>query len=371
MIPKYLYIDDESLDVTTSMLNGFNDTGMVSIKSLTLHQNEQFDDVSDAIIKECSQMQYNGVIIDLYLDGEGPNSLKFKAPPLAQQIRTLASEGKIPYMPIVLCSTAEKILFFDKDRASHDLFDFRFKKDDTVEEIVSKLHSLAIGYVKLNEIDESERFCAIVNRAPDSFIDNRVVECFSNDKLSPYDVAHLLKTDLIDHSGVLITEDIVASRMGVDVDSSGEGWEMLLKDISDDALYKGVFSSGWKRFWADLVCRFFASISGGTPYSILTADERVLILSESGYKGLFPARPIKYNKSSFFNTICDEYKKPLDSLEGIPIGESMLLKPWQERKYISFYAIAKGDYIDKLGVEGEKRYCDIKNRILNEEKEGE
>ena len=368
MIPKFLYLDDESGDVTTSMLDGFNDTGLVSISPLVLQRNESFDDVSDAIIRECSQKRYQGILIDLYLDGGGTNSLKFKASPLVQQIRTLASEGIISHIPVVLCSTAEKITFLDKDRASQDLFDYCFKKGENPKDIAPKLQSLADGYDILNNINGYDRFAAIVNRNPDSFFDNRVVDYLSDDALSTYDIAHRLMVDYIDHTGIMITEDIVASRMGVDVKASGEGWKMLLKDIEEKALYKGVFSSGWKRFWADLISDFFRSKSEAKPYQLLPARERIDILERSGYAGLSPASPIELNHSSMFNTVCHKSRRPLDAQEGIPIGDLMSLKPWQERDYLSVYSILHGDASeDLLGMEGKRILYEFKERLLNGE----
>lgn len=368
MIPNYLYLDDESGSVTTSMLDGFNDTGLVSIAPLMLQRNENFDDVSDAIVRECSQKCYNGILIDLYLDGGGTNSLKFKASPIAQQIRTLASEGIISHMPVVLCSTAEKIAFLEKDRASQDLFDYCFKKGDDPDAIAPKLQSLADGYELLNGINGNDKFRAIVNRDPDNFYDNRIVDYLSEDALSTYDIAHRLMVDFIDPTGILITEDIVASRMGVDIDSSGEGWTKLIRDIEAMAMYKGVFASGWKRFWADLVKDFFLSKSGTKPYQLLTSRERIDILDHSGYDGLVPATPIKLNRSSMFNTVCYQSRKPLDAQEGIPKSDSMSLKPWQEREYLSLYSIIHGDYPEiKLGIEGKRMLHELKERCHNGE----
>ncbi len=363
MIPSYLYLDDENGSVTTSMLDGFNDTGLVSITPLKLQRNERFEDVSDAIVKDCSQKSYQGIVIDLFLDGGGANSLKFKASPLVQQIRTLASEGKIAQMPVVLCSTAEKISFLEKDRASQDLFDHCFKKEDNPEEIAPKLQSLADGYAVLNSLGDNGRFGAIVKRSPESFYDNRVVDYLSDEALSTYDIAHRLKVDFIDHTGIMIEEDVVASRMGVDIEASGEGWKKLIKDIEAKAIYKGVFASGWRRFWADLVRDFFLSMSGTRPYQLLTSKERIDILDHSGYEGLVPATPIRLNQSSMFNTVCHLSRKPLDAQEGIPINDSMPLKPWQEREYLSLYSIVHGDYPpNQLGADGKRVLCELMKR---------
>ena len=323
------------------MLDGFNDKNIISIIPLKLNRGDDFNIVWDNIITKYSENSFNGIIFDLCLDGEGENSLKVKAPPLAQQIRSLASEGSVPHMPIVLCSTKDKKVYFDKDRASHDLFDHYFNKDDNPSIQAPLLKSLSEGYDVLNKQSDSDYISHVLNRDPEDCIDNRFVGYISGVDLSPSDIAHRLMFGIINQSGVLITEDIVASRMGVDVEASGEAWKRLLSDIKTVALYKGVFSSGWTRLWADRVGDFFMSNSDKQPYHLLTARERVDVLVRAGYDGLIPAKPLRFNNSTFFNTECYQSRKPLDALEGIPIGDSMSLMTWQENDFISIYYAQK------------------------------
>lgn len=109
--------------------------------------------------------------------------------------------------------------------------------------------------------------------------------------------------------------------------------------------YKGVFSSGWKRYWADLLDSFFKQYSGNKPLSIFNAKERVEIIKHATeIEGLKVASPIEFCTSSYYNTICEALKKPIDSLEAYEVYESYDLRPWQEAKYVSFYAIASGKH---------------------------
>lgn len=59
--------------------------------------------------------------------------------------------------------------------------------------------------------------------------------------------------------------------------------------------------------------------------------------------GLQVAEPIDFCSSTYYNTICEDLKRPIDSLEAYEVYESYDLRSWQEPKYISFYALASGE----------------------------
>ena len=127
------------------------------------------------------------------------------------------------------------------------------------------------------------------------------------------------------------------------------------------AAYNGTFASGWKRYWTDQFNDFFLNLSEGTPYQILTASERIDVLKKAGFDKLVAAKPIRFNHSTYYNTICCYSRCPLDSMEGIPIGDSMSLKPWQENSYVSFYHVTNGDFKEEyLGHVGKERVAEIK-----------
>lgn len=366
MIPRYLFIDDETGAATQALLDGFNDTKHINIAALKIKKNEAFEHVCNKIKNEFSNHNFDGVLIDLCLDGTGENSLALKAQPFAQQIRTWAVENKIPYSPIVLCSTFEKKDVFNKDTASHDLFDYYIDKTEIAyQEEAIRLKALAEGYQLLNRKDIKIEF--FLNREDVAKTNENIVDFFSGNQ-STFDIAYRLLKDVFPYSGILIDEDVVAARMGVDKNASGESWVNLRNGIREHALYTGVFSSGWLRYWSDQVNEFFMKLTDGNPYQILNADERVKALIKAGYSGLVAAKPISYNESTYFNTICLSCRCPMDSMEGIAIEERMTLKPWQENRYVSFLAVAKGDYSEKtISPEGLKKIAEIKQRLENEQ----
>ena len=363
MIPKYLFIDDEAGSVTKALLDGFKDQKLISISLLTLRKGEPFESVCNKIKDEFAAHHYDGVLIDLCLDGAGANSLAFKAQPFAQQIRTWAAEGKMPQIPVVLCSTIGNYDVYIKDSASHDLFDDYFDKTEVDYKDVSvRMKSLAEGYQLMNKksIDAEE----YLGRVDISEIDNKVFDYLRGP--STFDIARLILKDVMPYPGLLIDQQTVAARMGINMEES-KGWPKLKEAIYAQAKYQGVFSAGWERCWSDKVNSFFMNFSEGKPYQILSAEERVGILEKAGFEGLAPAMPVELNNSSYYNTACYYSGLPLDSMEGIPVEDRMSLMPWQENHYVSFYFVARGDFKEeRLCQDGLKKMQEILQRLQDE-----
>lgn len=368
MIPKFLFIDDETGSVTKALLDGFNDQKLISISPLTLRKDEPFESVCNKIKDEFAAHHYDGVLIDLCLDGTGANSLAFKAQPFTQQIRTWASEGMMPQIPVVLCSTIGNYDIYRKDSASHDLFDYYFDKTELVfEQEAVRMKSLAEGYQLLNKNGiKAEEY---LGRKDIDEIDDKVIDYLRGQ--STFDIARRIVKDFMPYPGLLIDKHTVAARMGINMDAS-KGWPQLKDAIYSQSEYQGVFSAGWKRCWSDKVNAFFMGLSEGKPYQILSAEERVAVLGKAGYEGLVPAKPIELNNSSYFNTVCYFSGLPLDSMEGIPVEDRMSLMPWQENHYVSFYFVARGDFKEeRLCQEGLKKKQEITRRLQDEQAKSE
>lgn len=365
MVPKYLFIDDETGAPTEALLDGFNDTKLVEIESMTLSKGEPFEEVCNRIKDEFTNHRYDGVLIDLCLDGTGVNSLAFKAQPFAQQIRTWASEEKMPHIPVVLCSTLENYDIYRKDGASHDLFDDYFDKTDVdfAKESI-RLKSLSEGYQVLNRKGVTTE--EYLGRKDLDVIDGKIIDFLKGQ--TSYEIARRIVKEVLPFSGILIDQPVAAARMGVSIKDSGEGWKKLRNAIAEEAAYNGVFCAGWRRFWADKVNSFFMKLTDGKPYQIMNAAERVEVLKNNGFNGLVAATPIDYNNSSYYNTVCCHSGLPLDSMEGIPVEDKMSLMQWQENHFVSFLFVAKGDYREEnLCQEGLKKIKEIKQCLRDEQ----
>ncbi len=346
-IPKYIYVDDENDSSITSLISGFNDTGLIEVNQLSIEKGLSFSALESLIRAKISDENYDGLLIDLRLDGDGPNQLEYSAISISSELRAICARNELKSFPIILCSTLDKIKeTYKSDKTSHDLFDYTFRKSENpdYERFSRKLKALAEGYKTLPF--DANSLNQIFQREDLKNLDQRIFERFYNqDIIVPYDFAHFTVKTLFHCTNPLIKETVLAARLGVNIEASGAYWTELLSKF-EDCKFNGLFSDGWNRWWADLLNTKLKAISGKN-FSFLKAEERVAILKEAfEIDGIFAAEPIEHNTSSEFWTICEATKCPLDPLEGFKVKLSHELKSWQEPKYISLYAV-----LERIGVE--------------------
>lgn len=338
MSVPYLYIDDENDSTTQAIAEGLE---IETIIKVSLSEPQQFKEQKAWMIE--NQNNFQGILLDLRLDGKRLD-IPYNAPALAQELRMMTAEGLLRSMPIVLCSTLEKMrATYEIDKTSHDLFDYKFHKQERPpwKKFATKMASLATGYT--NIVSLKFELDAIFNRDLTVF-DTGIFEKFSSleQPLPTFEYAAFVIKEFFHHPGLLLKETLVAARLGIDIVNSGDRWIELREKHLSDIKYSGVFSDGWNRWWADLLAQRFKDLTGKR-LSVLNADERVALLSEkTGITDLVPATPITRNSSNKFWTICEYYKKPLDPLEGFKIHTSIEPKSWQESKYISLDAVLNG-----------------------------
>jgi hypothetical protein len=349
--PKYIYIDDEDDGSIESLINGFNDTGLIEVHQLSIEKGLNFSVLEKLIKNKITDEDFDGLLIDLRLDGEGPNQLQYSAISISAELRSICARNELKSFPIILCSTLDKIKeTYKSDKTSHDLFDYTFRKSESpnYERFSRKLKTLAEGYKEL-PFDASS-INLIFQRNDIKNLDQRIFERFYNqDIIVPYDFAHFTVKTLFHCTNPLIKETVLAARLGVSIEASGAHWVELLLQF-EDCKFNGLFSMGWNRWWADLLNKKLKELSGKN-FSFLKAAERVAILKKAfGVYGIVEAEPIEHNTSSEFWTICEATKRPLDPLEGYKVKLSNELKSWQEPKYISLNAILERIGVDK-GIE--------------------
>ena len=351
---NYLYIDDESLSSIQAIADGLNDTNDIHVECLDLSQCANFEQLSDVIVEKMSINNIQGIILDMCLNGGGENQLSFTAAPIAQQIRTLSSIGQIGEIPVILCSTDERIKeTYRPDRASHDLYDYKFVKEKLdYKKVATKLNVLASAYeMSFTELPIEK----ILGRQDGiALLDERIFERFYNNQYSKYDLIHYLIKEIFRHPGVVINEEILLARLGVDESESSEESMTILRDFYNKTFrYTGILSDGWTRYWSDKLFCFFSN--QGYNINAMSAAERVAFFNNVlGGTNLVAAKPIIFNQSTYYDTICDKLRKPMDSLEGYAVQETTELKPWQEHRYISFYAFASGKIDEGILSQNEK-----------------
>lgn len=348
--PRYLYIDDENGSSEISTLNGFNDTKIVEVERFNLSDFRDFGSLKKELERSINNNEFDGLIIDLRLDGAGEDRTEFNATAITSELRSISARGDIRSFPIILCSTEEKIKqTYDSDRTSHDLFDYKLSKSNPEPnwiKISTKLKALKEGY---NWLQAYKRECnEVLGVEKLENIDERIVEKLSNFSVT-YDFTHFVIKNFFHQTNPLINERILAARLGVDLARTPpDVWKNLSISILAGIRYKGLFAEGWSRWWADGLVEWFTNISG-EKLAFLNAEKRVEILkAKTGLQEIVYASPLKFCFSSEFWSICEGYKLPIDPLEAFKIHTTADLKPWQESKVISLQAILEREgFVDR------------------------
>lgn len=360
---KYLYVDDElgtgseqEYGTPISLAAGLsNETLFVEYIQVMVFLDEGF------IERELPK--YDGLLLDLRLDeiknSEGKGSV-FTATELAQHIRTLVTKKVLRKdMPIVLFSTDDKVKqVYSTDLTSHNLFDRYIEKHKTPENAINKLVNLAKGYKDIQtnkelfqQNSQKDLFGLLMNLDDLAVLDERIYSRFYEDTLNipNHEYAQMILKELIYVDGPLVNEYLLAARLGIDMVKSAESWRTV-KELFSPAIYEGVFSEGWQRWWLFKVEEIFRSFGLGYLQS-LNAGERVKVLNDKlNVATLVQAEPIKHSVSSYFDTVCKALKKPLDSMEGFRVYSSKEPKAWQKYEYVSLNAVVERMHIENKDI---------------------
>ena len=296
---KYIYIDDDSIERAEDKVSGF--------------------------IRD-----------NLTIDNE---RACFKGTSLAQEIRTRQKGKDITSFPIVLFSAHDKLSKL-LEATGKDLFDICIDKEsvniDVCDKYSAQLFALANGYRSLKKHVDIENILKIKKENLDCIFMSELQKLIS----SPiHTQASFIINELIEKQGLLIDENVLAARLGIDITESAD-WKFLLNEIKMTK-YQGVFCEGWDRWWKPLLEDWWGSISKEHIRS-LSAERTVEILKGvTGLSNIVPAEKIDKCTSDEFWTVCQGYNKPLDPIDGLVLAGQDNLYPWQEPLYVSIVAALK------------------------------
>lgn len=360
MAIKYFYIDDDPN--SQSKVAGFENAEL----SIDAMQHKDSWEKQINFLKE-KESDFDGLILDLKLD-DMPNGnnqrANFRGTSLAQEIRTRQKEGELKSFPIVLFSANDKTQQA-LEKSGKDLFDILIDKsklnDKTFPIFTPQLIDLPKGYKMLYDSAEITE----ILKVDENLIDSRFVYEFKEMEKSPVHIqSRFLITELLAKQGLLIDEDILAARLGIDKPKSTD-WPKL-QGLLTDAKYKGVFCNGWPRWWMHLIERWWKeSIKSDIYLRSTSASERVEIITQAtGLTQLVAATKIDKADSDEFWTICKGHGLPLDPVDGLLIQGQDNLYSWQEPEYVSVDAALWRKHIDNwvdvADVEKE-RYAELKS----------
>lgn len=364
---RYLCLDDEENLIKPYIRELLRSSTEIEI---TVKHPRSFDEQISSIVDELKD-SYDGLILDLRLDEktkEGEGRANFRAPALAQELRSRASDDKELSHPIILWSTDEKLNnSYYRDTTAQDLFDLVYRKGEikkNASQIAVQLVSLVDGYKKVAQIlrrkekkeflNSQERLRLMLGlQKKQNFLDPRILGYFdgikSEDSLEIYKYARFIMKNLIKSTGPLIDEGMLASRLGIDISRSND-WGNLKNNFLGNFAYTGVFDQGWKRWWTYLIEEWWKDKIKDKSLRQLTADQRVVrLINYTNLENLTPAIPIKKEYSSKFWTICQVEMKPLAPIDGIILKQHER-QPWQEFLYVS-EKVVKSGRLGKLEID--------------------
>lgn len=362
-IINYLYVDD-------------NEKGSQSIQNFVIPNVLHIDVIKPTekrkeIIERLSD--YDGLIVDQQLD-EKPNSdgnlSDYLGSSLASDIRVFEN-GKLKdrtdiSVPIILFSANSNVpstLYSLGD----EIFDIKiYKTDSKYDEFAknvaiykSQMISLVRGYNELKDLERKKtekiktNICDCLHLDEHlNLIDLRFLdELKRRESVTAHSKASFILNELIIKQGILIDEDILAVRLGIDKNESKENWKAVLADLKEfGAEYEGIFCDGWPRWWMPMVDEWWYQLEGNETYiRFYSAEKRAKLIEEklnvklSEKIHLVPAKAkTKYSVHTDYWTVCNETKEPLDIEDGLMRPNQENLYPWQDVSYVSIQAAKDG-----------------------------
>jgi len=356
---RYYYIDDE-IDTIQSIADGINITKRVFVEVFPLKEYREFDKLTDKLKEEWDSI--DGLILDLKLNGGGPNSTKYTATSLAQWISSYIVTESRPAKPIVLLSNDLKCANYSADVTSHDLFDIVKERNKNIQwdHFANLLAICAEDYAKLNENSKKDLF-EILQSAEIDISAGYLAPFTVPAKFNVSQFASFILNDLFQHPGLLISEELLAARLGVDIEKSGRNWYEFRDKYFGIAKYRGVFGGMEERYWSSKSIEIFIKMTEGKSPASMTTKQRVDVLKSicTDASGLVAYEPVGLFTSPYCWAIDEVTRKPLDPTEGYMLFEETGLKSWQEPRYLSFDTIESGNQGDYVLSPSEKeRYDD-------------
>lgn len=261
-------------------------------------------DRSKLLVSE-SELQpgIDGYILDINLrdqvDEHGQRFLGTGAG-LAQDLRLLQargpSEGQRARPIVRLCATQVFQQYLKGDDSTADIFDLGFDKEmigDIAPLARAKLAVLPELYAAVQIPPEdpgaaAKQFLGVEIEHYDRLHSRFRAALETELTRKPHEAVSFIIRELFEPPGLLIREELLAIRLGIDKARSG-GWERL-KEHFASARYIGVAYNGFHRWWMDLVLSLWAQ-PGSPPLFRLSAVERVAALNKAGFADLAALLP--------------------------------------------------------------------------------
>lgn len=304
-------------------------------------------------LQAISEMKPDGLFLDVAFTNaltDQKEHVGFDGIALAQQIRTLQTRGRsmgsaaLQEFPIIRFSKKDVIReYVNEDTTSDDLFDELIDKGDVVDNgalIALRARVLASDYpriVEFSQADSDESALAAVLGCEAEFLprlDPRVLLGLRRPGAPAHAFARYFTAKLLARPGPLISEDLLAVRLGVDLAKS-QSWPDLRKHL-DSAHYRGAFGEGYPRWWQAMVVDWWQTqINSEKVPARITAAERVAYLKKAlGLEGLVALSEDADSPGTRYWHRCLRSRKPVDPSEAFALMPLYGHESWQDADYL-------------------------------------
>jgi hypothetical protein len=264
-----------------------------------------------------------GVLMDIDLSSiQGETGT---GPGIAQDIRVKQKADSIPEYPLVRFAALAPVQKNVRgDPTSDDLFDLKIQKEAVnrdIDAVIAELKGIDQVYDALKNVEKiDDLFFESLLGCSQSEIEILSHDGFRDRLLSSLQTAVHVAAGVFVRSflmppGLLIGENLLAVRLGVDAQKSDKAWVKILNDLPFQ--FRGVGSSYFIRWWArGLDAWWFEKISADTPLVSLTAEQRVGELQKKlGIDGLVALQMPDGSPGSRpwrLCRLCEEQDPPVD-----------------------------------------------------------
>ncbi|MDQ0572619.1 CheY-like chemotaxis protein [Variovorax paradoxus] len=338
-IPRWIFVDDQADAANAFASRLSNETGLDVVVFAPAEAKAKILTGQDAP---------DGVLMDVDLSaavgetGTGPG--------IAQDIRIKQKSRDIQEFPVIRFAAIGPVERNIKgDPASDDLFDLKIQKESLLkdtEEVVAQLHGLLEIYRGLKEAktEDVQTLPMLVGLSLEDWellghlgFESRLLSAIQS---APHVAAGTLMRDFLLPAGLLITEDLLAVRLGVDVSASGTSWDEVKAKLP--FFYSGIGGKRFVRWWArGLEAWWLEATRESRPLSNLTPPERVERLNQiCAVKGLVPLQmPIgsagsrPWRLCSLMGEREPKETMAIDPLESVRLMPRTDLPPWVDPLY--------------------------------------
>jgi hypothetical protein len=340
-----IFVDDDERDFKYAEVMSIYEEPSLNVT--ILRPDKPLVDLADEILSSRPDLLALDFRLDEVLFEDKPN--RYKAGPLAQQLRDHATEVPSEDFPIILVSHEQKVRdFYNPDLTTHDLFDRIYKKESIGGHVFkNEILSLIVGYRKIIDFIGKDDALAGILSLNKEYKDAIPSQFFIDiaELKAPHQISRYILKNVIFRTGVLLDTNEILAKFGISPTSNDiPEFKNIL--FENQVNYKGIFSEGWERWWAFKLEEFGQSLCGDV-LGKFTAEQRCACINGEKGINLTPAVSRWTNRTSaYFAVACTSCHSPTEFDFSVEAHDPVLYD-FLEKKRICWKCVQTGQYKEK------------------------